>query len=211
MKWVVVFFAVLVCAVGASSPVMAQTNYPLGSAIELRDANGNLITSTTPTCPEDGINVHSTGWLATSSVHATFHSDPVDLGNHAADANGVVDFFFRVSQVENGMHTLRLEGLGANGQPRVIEAAILCECKPSPSAPSAVLGQTLDNVAGSAGTTTSRGVSGFFAKTGLDVTTLLAVALDLVLIGIVLRLAQTRQSVGGWLSTSSSARSRGSQ
>jgi hypothetical protein len=180
----------LFAIVAATGPAAAQTNYPAASAIELRDANGNLIDSTTPTCPEDGINVHSTGWLANSSVHATFHSDPVDLGVHPANASGVVDFFFRVSNVDPGMHTLRLEGLGADGQPRVVEASILCQCNPKPAQPVAVLGQTQTNVAGSAGTPTGAS-SGFFAKTGLDVTTLLAVGIDLLLIGVVLHLART--------------------
>ena len=31
-----------------------------------------------------------------------------------------------------GMHTLRLEGTGGDGRPRVVEAGILCECKRSP-------------------------------------------------------------------------------
>lgn len=176
--------------VAATGPAAAQTNYPAASTIELRDANGNLIDSTTPTCPEDGINVHATGWLANSSVHATFHSDPVDLGAHPANASGAVDFFFRVSNVVPGMHTLRLEGLGADNQPRVVEASILCQCNPKPAQPVAVLGQSQNNVAGSAGT--ARGApSGFFATTGLDVTTLLAVGIDLLLIGAVLHLART--------------------
>jgi hypothetical protein len=205
-------FVGLLLGIGATSPAVAQTNYPLSSTIELRDANGNLITSTTPTCPEDGVTVHSTGWLATSAVHATFHSDPVDLGNHPADAAGVVDFTFRVANVEAGMHTLRLEGFGADGQPRVVEASILCQCNPKPVPPVAVLGQTLNNLPATGG-------QGFFARTGFDGLKLLAVALDLVLIGLVLRLAQsgalhrgrTRQSAGGWLSTSSSGRSLGSR
>ena len=196
MRRVTLIVAGLLFALGVQSPVLAQTNYPASSSIELRDANGNLITSTTPTCPADGINVHSTGWLANSAVHATFHSDPVDLGSHLVAANGNLDFFFRVENVEAGMHTLRLEGFGADGHTRVVEASILCQCNPNPAAPSAVLGQTLDNVAGSArGLTTARAPSGFFAKTGLDATTLLAVALDLILIGVVLELAKSRRLV----------------
>jgi hypothetical protein len=179
----------LLFVIGAAGPAMAQTTYPVASAIELRDANGNLINSTTPTCPKDGISVHATGWLANSVVHATFHSDPVDLGPHAVDAAGALDFMFRVENVDPGMHTLHLEGTGADGQPRVIEASILCQCTAPPAQPSAVLGETL---ASRSGDTAARSGNGIFAKTGLDVNTILAIAVDLVLVGVVLQLARPR-------------------
>ncbi|HVT77507.1 MAG TPA: hypothetical protein VHD87_10790 [Acidimicrobiales bacterium] len=169
----------------------------MASSIELRDANGNLVTSTTPTCPRDGITVHSTGWLPLSSVHATFHSDPVDLGSHPVDANGNLDFTFRVPNAENGLHTLILEGIGADGQPRTVEASVLCNCS-SPTTPTvAVLGQTLDATGGSSATSaTGSSTNGsVFAKTGADIAGALAIAVDLILVGLVLRLVKQHRTL----------------
>ncbi|HVV37807.1 MAG TPA: hypothetical protein VHC63_14455 [Acidimicrobiales bacterium] len=180
------------------TPAAAQTNYPLTSSIELRDANGNLVTSTTPTCPRDGITVHSTGWLPLSSVHATFHSDPVDLGSHPVDANGNLDFTFRVPNVENGLHTLILEGVGADGQPRTVQASIVCNCNPTTTPTVAVLGQTLDATGGSSGASSATGSStngSVFATTGADIAGLLAIAVDLILVGVVLRLVKQHRTL----------------
>lgn len=179
---------VALAIVGLAGTAAAQTNYPLSSVLELRDANGNLINETTPTCPEEGVTVYSTGWLANSAVHATFHSDPVDLGSHPVDGAGLLNFTFRVASVSNGVHTLILEGFGADGSPRTVQASILCQCK-QPTAPVAVLGNTL-NATGATGGTAGQS---FFGKTGLNATSLLAVALDLILIGLVLRLALSRR------------------
>ena len=192
--------------VGSARAAAAQTNYPVSSVIELRDANGNLINETTPTCPEDGVAVYSTGWLPNSAVHATFHSDPINLGSHSVDGAGVLRFTFRVTAVTNGVHTLILDGFGADGAPRTVQASILCQCN-QPTTPVAVLGNTLS----ATGAPRAAAGQGFFGKTGLDVRSLLAVAIDLLLIGLVLRLAYTRQSGRGWLSTSSLARSLGSR
>ena len=199
---------VAMAIMGLAGSAAAQTNYPLSSVLELRDANGNLINETTPTCPEDGVTVYSTGWLANSAVHATFHSDPVDLGSHSVDSAGVLQFTFRVASVTNGVHTLILDGFGADGAPRTVQASILCQCK-QPTTPVAVLGNTVSATGATSGTSAASG-QGFFGKTGLDVSSLLAVAVDLILIGLVLRLAHTRQSRRGWLSTSLSERSLGS-
>jgi hypothetical protein len=170
----------------------AQQNYPLEGTLELRDKNGVLIDEFHSVCPAEGVTVHATGWRGNSSVHASFHSDPVDLGDYVADAAGVLDFTFRVADVEAGIHTLKLAGTGANGQARNVEASMLCEC-PTPasgSAPLAVAGSALD--APSAFGKVDGG-SGAFGKTGNDALTLAVIALDLVVVGWVLRLAAQRR------------------
>lgn len=183
--------------VGTSAAAHAQTNYPMTTTLELRDSNGRLITAGDSICPEDGVSVYSNGWAGNADVSATFHSDPVDLGRHPTDAGGVLQFSFRVADVATGMHTLRLEGTGADGQPRVVEAGILCECKRSPvpgdgttgagngggNGAAAVLGQTVER-SGGVGST---GGALAYAKTGSNPRLLLSVGFDLLVVGYALR------------------------
>ena len=183
--------ALLLLTVVSARPAFAQT-YPAQATFEIRDANGNLITSTTGVCPGDGLFVHSTGWLGNSDAQVTFHSDPVNIGTFRANSSGVLDFSFRVPNVENGMHTLKVSGTGADGKPRVVEASILCNCtQPANGQPTAVLGSTLDAF-GKTGGSSSTGGGGAFAKTGADALKILFVAVDLVLVGFVLRMAVAR-------------------
>jgi hypothetical protein len=176
-------FLALALAAGVAAPAGAQ-NYPVEVNIEIRDASGNLVTATTPTCPEDALGVRSNGWLPTSDVVAKFFSTVHELGTFRSNGTGLVDFVFRVPQVENGLHTLQLTGTGQNGQPRTVEATILCECRrATDGTPSAVLGRAEDLGVARGGT---------FARTGVDTVTLLVIAFDLLAIGLTLRLAQRR-------------------
>ncbi len=183
--------------VGTSAAAHAQTNYPMTTTLELRDSNGRLITAGESICPEDGVSVYSNGWAGSGDVSATFHSDPVDLGRHPTDGQGVLEFTFRVAEVTAGMHTLRLEGTGGDGRPRVVEAGILCECKRSPvsggsttgggngggNGAAAVLGQTVNRSGGVGGT----GGALAYAVTGFNPRLLLSVGFDLLVVGYALR------------------------
>jgi hypothetical protein len=174
---------------GGAGSASAQTNYPLEASIELRDANGRLLDANTQTCPADGISVRSTGWAGNAAIHATFHSDPVDLGQYGTDAQGVSTFTFRVANVVNGVHTLQLDGTGANGQPRHVEAAILCNCDQVGNGGgngAAVLGKTLDAPAGG---------GSVYALTGTNAGTLAMIAFTLLAIGAALRLSTSRSRV----------------
>ncbi len=177
--------ATLFVMTGARAAV-AQ-NYPVRANIELRDSQGNLVDSTHPVCPADGISLVSTGWLSGSNVKGTFYSDPVDIGTHAADSSGLVSFTFRVFNVVTGLHTVRLEGAGANGNPRVAEAQVLCDCADPNNVQHAVAGKTIDNVPGIA-------AAGTFARTGIDTMAWIAIAFDLMLVGIVLLMASKRRT-----------------
>jgi hypothetical protein len=193
VKVVAVLVALLSASFGTmlvAPAAMAQT-YPLADTLELRDSNGRLLDSTTPTCPADGVGVRSTGWSPNSVVQGEFFSTRYDLGKHPVDSDGVLSFTFRVEGVENGMHTLRLTGTGAKGQPRVVEASILCQCKTPGEQPSAVLGSSLDRVAGSVGTNAGNG-SGAFGKTGVDAAQLAAIGFGLLTVGLTLTLARRR-------------------
>lgn len=177
----------------------AQTNYPVEATIELRDSNGQLLDAFTSVCPADGVSVMATGWSANSNVHGTFHSDPVDVGFHPTDAQGVVRFTFRVADVQSGLHTLRLEGTGANGQPRAVEASMVCKCPQPPisgpvvtsgggsGAGTSVLGRTTDR-----GAVNSNNGNLAFATTGANLRTLLWIGVDLLIVGYVIRVAQRK-------------------
>jgi hypothetical protein len=136
----------------------AQTNYPIHIGIEVRDANGNLITADTGLHVGDIMNIVSDGWFADSDVTFTFFSDPILLGVRKADAQGIVRAQFAVPNVEPGMHTLRLTGTGADGKPRTVDFPIKV------IGDSVVAGKTLDNVTG--GATGSATGSSAFGKTG---------------------------------------------
>jgi hypothetical protein len=172
----------------AAGPALAQTNYPAEITIELRDSQGRLLSASTPACPAEGIDVHSTGWLGDSDNHGTFHSDPVDLGTHKVNSAGVLDFRFHVNNVVNGIHTVELKGTGANGQPRTVEASILCECKPAATPPLAVAGSSLSFGKTDDGSTVVAGKTAF-GKTGSDAMKLVVIALDLLAVGLALTIA----------------------
>ena len=196
MKFVTVAAALLCACFGTmlAAPVATAQTYPLAATLELRDSNGRLLDSTTPTCPADGVGVRATGWLANTQVQGEFFSTRYDLGKHPVDVQGVTEFTFRIDGVENGLHTLRLTGTGANGQPRVVEASILCHCN-VPGQPTGVLGASQDRVAGSvAGAGTSGGGSGgAFGKTGIDAAELAALGFVLLAVGMTLTMAWSRK------------------
>jgi hypothetical protein len=148
---------------GTGRSAVAQTNYPLQPVIEVRDHQGNLVTAAHSACPRDGITVFSNGWKNLTDVDVTFHSDPVHIGTYKADDAGAVQFMFHLDDVENGLHTVRLEGTGANGAPRTVEAVVNCNCTPTASTTTTTLppGSTTTTTAvGGVTTTTSGGIGG---------------------------------------------------
>jgi hypothetical protein len=108
----------------------AQTNYPTNATIEIRDENGRLV-GEAGVQTGDPLSVYSTGWAPLIDVQATWFSDPIDLGKHKTDKDGVLRFTFEVPDAPPipGIHTLRLEGLGANGQFRRVDSAIKVESR----------------------------------------------------------------------------------
>ncbi len=72
-----------------------------------------------------GLQVNSSGWQPGSSVTATMYSSPVRLGQVTADATGSFVTQFTVpASAANGSHRLELTGIGADGQPAVVNLAI---------------------------------------------------------------------------------------
>jgi hypothetical protein len=164
----------------------AQTNYPAQSHIEVRDANGNLITADTGLHVGDPMNITSDGWQGGSTVTFTFFSSPILLGTAQADSQGVVRAMFRVPQVEPGMHTLRLTGVGADGNARTVDFPIKV------IADSVVAGRTLD-----AATGTGSGSSAFGKTGAAHAREIAAIGFALFAVGAALVLAIRRSRRGG--------------
>ncbi len=110
------FAAFLLMATGASV-AQAQT-YPVNATFEVRDANGNLITTDVGLYPGDPFSIVAGGWMVGTTVTVTFHSEPILLGTLVADAQGFVRATYRVPEVPPGIHTVRLQGTGTDGKPR---------------------------------------------------------------------------------------------
>ncbi len=71
------------------------------------------------------LEVNSSGWQPGSSVTATMYSTPVRLGEVRVDATGSFVTEFSVpASAANGSHRLELTGIGADGQPAVVNLAI---------------------------------------------------------------------------------------
>jgi hypothetical protein len=174
------------CGNGQSNGRNPNCPYPANSAIAVRDRNGNIVDGTHGLRVGDAMDIVSDGWQPNSTVSIDFLSTVIHLGDVAADASGVVRASFPVPAVEPGQHTLRLTGIGQDGQPRVVEYPILVL---SDAQTSNVLGKTLTNAGGGSGS----GGSGFFGKTGLDhALDIAGVGLALLAVGLVLTLAVRR-------------------
>ncbi len=153
----------------------AQTNYPANATIEVRDANGNIITTDVAVQPGDPMQIFSTGWQPGATITFTFFSDPIILGYDVADARGEVDATFPVPDVEPGMHTLRLTGFGANGQQRAVDYPIRVAARPAATNPPGAggagsgaggVGSGAGGVAGDGGGSGSLGGSGSGLSSG---------------------------------------------
>lgn len=161
----------------------AQTNYPATIVLEVRDENGNIITA--GVFVGDPMNIFSTGWQAGATITFTFFSDPIHLGTRVANASGEVRATFPVPDVEPGMHTLRLTGIGANGFDRTVDYPIRVLARGTQ-----VGGVTQDRPAAASG-------GGAFGRTGLDnVADIVGVGFALFAVGAVLVLAVRRSRDG---------------
>lgn len=196
------FVLVVVGALMLSASVAtAQTNYPPTATIEVRDENGQLVTEA-GVFVDDPLNVFSTGWAVQVEIQATWFSDPIDLGKHKTDNKGELRFTFPVPDAPPvpGMHTLRLEGTGANGQFRRVDVAIkvnprsgstttttLAGGSGSNNNGSNVLGKTVTNTGGSTG-------GSAFAKTGAFLARTAYVGFALLAIGAALFLAVRKRN-----------------
>lgn len=171
----------------------AQTNYPTEATVEIRDGNGNLIGEAGVTVG-DPLTVFSTGWAVQVEIQATWFSDPVDLGRHRSNDKGEVRFTFNVPDVPPipGIHTLRLEGTGANGQPRRVDIAIKVNARPGNTTTPrpTVLGSSLDNNTTTGGSSTSA-----FAKTGAFLARSAYVGFALLAIGAALYVAVRKRNL----------------
>jgi len=144
-----------------------------------------LGTTTTTVAPTDGstmsttqgmsgssFSVDSTGWKPESTVGATFNSDPVDLGDMVADADGNVHGVFSVPNVAPGAHTVKLVGVDEGDEERTVSMSFTVVASPgtatlSPSNP----------------VSSSSGVSGPLAFTGVGIRDLLSLAVLLLAAG----------------------------
>ncbi len=173
----------LLTSLGAAQ---AQSNYPLEDTIIITDQNGNVVSDSTEVAPGQQLTVTATGWLANSDVTLSYFcgsDDPIVIGTYKADAAGVLREDFFVPDVGSGRCTLRLTGVGSNGNARTIEASMLVKARMLAVAGAAV-----------AGATTTRGAP--LARTGLDVWAFAQVGFALLAIGAALFLAVRRPRVG---------------
>lgn len=174
------FVTVGVLLLPAAGVAHAQSNYPLQATLELRDAQDGSIED--GVCVGAEIRVRANGWQAGAALRAQYFSDPVELGTFKAGNDGAVAFSFNVPDAPPvpGTHTFRLSGVGANGQPRTVEAAIRClgNCDQPGAA-----------VAGKAVADTGRGSSSNFAKTGAFLGQWFFVGFALVATGVALIIA----------------------
>jgi hypothetical protein len=176
----------------------AQTNYPTEATIEVRDENGNLV-GEAGVFVGDPLTVFSTGWAINVQIQATWFSDPVDLGKHPTNDKGELRFTFTVPDVPPipGIHTLRLEGTGANGQFRRVDVAIKVNPRPGSGTTTTipggggvtptVLGSTLDNNNGGSGSA--------FAKTGAFLARSAYVGFALLAVGAALYVAVRKRNI----------------
>lgn len=179
------FLAFAAILLMSSDVAGAQTNYPVNATVEVRDANGNLITTEVGLFVGDPMNIVAGGWQAGATVTFTFFSDPIHLGTRVADGNGVVRATFPVPDVEPGLHTLRMTGIGADGQPRTVDWPVRVLARGTQ-----VAGVTQDRPA-------AAGSGGAFGKTGMDsVKEIVAAGFALVAVGAVLVLAVRRSRQG---------------
>ncbi len=71
------------------------------------------------------LEVNSSGWQPGSTVTATMYSTPVRLGQVTVGTDGSFVTQFQVpTNAANGSHRLELTGIGADGQPAVVNLAI---------------------------------------------------------------------------------------
>jgi hypothetical protein len=179
-------FAALLLLVTGASVAHAQ-NYPVTATFELRDGNGNLITTDVGLYPGDPFTVIANGWLPGTVVTFTFHSDPILLGTQIADAQGFVRANFLVPQVPPGIHIVRLQGTGADGKPRSVEGPMRVLARTS------VAGSSVDAPSAAGGATRSGTGSSVFGNTGLNAQELAALGFALLAVGAALVLAVRRQ------------------
>ena len=137
-KFVLVVVGALLLLSGVAH---AQTNYPTNATIEVRDENGNLV-GNAGVQVGDPLSVFSDGWAALVDVQATWFSDPIDLGKHKTNTKGELRFTFDVPDAPPvpGIHTLRLEGIGANGEFRRLDVAIKVKPRDNGNTPTTVPG-----------------------------------------------------------------------
>jgi hypothetical protein len=126
-------------------------------------------------------------WAPDSSVAATFNSDPVDLGTLTADAEGVVEGTFQVPSVEAGVHTVVLEGTGADQEPRTLEVAFTI------TAASSTTTVPLTPPATPGGAATG-GAGGPLAFTGTGARDLASIAVLVLAVGLHLLALQRRRA-----------------
>lgn len=175
---------------GTGGAVAQAQTYPVHATFEVRDANGNLITTDVGLYPGDPFSVVAGGWTVGTTVTVTFHSEPILLGALIADADGFVRATYRVPEVPPGIHTVRLQGTGTDGKPRTLEWAMRVLARP---AAAGTPGGASTNAARSAGSSGSR--SSAFGKTGLDAQEIAAFGFALFAVGAALVMAVRRQRV----------------
>lgn len=176
----------------------AQSNYPTQATIEVRDENGQLV-GEAGVFVGDPLTVFSTGWAVEVFIQATWFSDPVDLGKHKTNAAGELRFTFSVPNTPPvpGIHTLRLEGTGANGEFRRVDVAIKVNQRPGSGTTTSttLAGGGGSNVLGKTTENGSTGGGSAFAKTGAFLARSAYIGFALLAVGAALFVAVRKRNL----------------
>lgn len=105
-----------------TAPPTTTTTPPAPSAAYGQNPNG---ATTWTTSPGGTIQIATRGWLPGSTVTVTMHSEPVQLGQLAANADGTASGLFTVpANAAGGMHTVVLSGTAADGTAASVELGL---------------------------------------------------------------------------------------
>lgn len=183
--------AVLASVLASPTATMAQQYPPSESTLLVSDATLG---------PGDEVTIGADGYAAGTAVTITFESEPVTIGRVQANSAGAFTTKVRIpADASPGKHTIKVTGLGPDGNMRVASAAVtISGTSAAPGAQGATSAAPGGQESTGAtprpqGSTRSKGI----AFTGLQTLMLSVVATGVLTTGAVLvRIARRRRTEG---------------
>lgn len=112
----------------AAGPSAAQVCYPIGSpacTTTIPGPVGGITVSDVTVTGGQSLLVTGDGFQAGSTATVTIESVEQTIGTAVVDAQGKVSTKVTIpTNLENGVHTIRIKGTGSNGQPRVLSQLV---------------------------------------------------------------------------------------